>query len=453
MRWRVIFLGLFCLNLLEAKELFTKAHILNYFDLNNPSVYTSVGQKYIYKEKEKFQLGDFDTNIAMKYEEKDYALSESEFFSTAIEKPIENGMEFSLGYRKAEGTQEYNNIKTGSDGEMLLGVKVPVFSVLNDMSKRKLDLGSARYDTTKMDYQAQDNIRLLYFDAVVAYYRLLYAKEYLHLIKELLKNAKERESIIAKRVKVGSLANISTLEAKQQIINREQQLLSAQNSYQNALENFVQYLNLPSKTFTQNYTLPSMVTVKENHVRTYPSIEEAIENRPDLKVFYYEKKKLELQDKFTSVSKYPKLDIGLYGVHDFEYENGFKVTLGMDFPIERRKYTGKRLEIKKSMQNLDMRKEKRIINIKTELRTINNSIEALEKNIDNAHSEVALVEKLETAEIKKYNIGLSDLFMVNQREIYTLSVKKKFLKYNLDYMLLQEELDKVVGKPVHQWYF
>ena len=215
-------------------------------------MYASLGKKYIYKEKEKSQLGNFDTKLALKYEKKDYPTSDGEFYSAAIEKPIENGMEFSLAYRKAEGIQEYNNIKTGSDGEVLVGVKVPVSSVSRNMSKRKLDLGSARYDTTKMDYLAKDNIRFLYFDTVVAYYKLLYFKEHLQLVKELLNNAKERESIIAKRVKVGSLAEISTLEAKQQIINREQQLLSAQNSYQNALENFTKYININTENKNTN---------------------------------------------------------------------------------------------------------------------------------------------------------------------------------------------------------
>jgi outer membrane protein TolC len=448
MRLFTVFVGLLFCNYLEAKELFTKEHILGYFNLDNPFVYASLGKKFIYKEKEKYQLGNFDTNLALKYENKDYPASDGEFFSTAIEKPIENGMEFSLAYRKAEGIQEYNNIKTGSDGEVLIGVKVPVSSVSRNMSKRKLDLGSARYDTTKMDFQAKDNMRLLYFDTVVAYYKLLYFKEHLRLVKELLDNAKERESIIAKRVKVGSLAEISKLEAKQQIINRKQQLLSAQNSYQNALENFTKYINLDTEIFLQNYTLPSMLTVKENYTEAPSTIEQAIEYRPDLKIFYYEKKKLQLQEKFTSISKYPKLDVGLYGVHDFEYENGFKITLGMDFPIERRKYIGKSLEVKKSIQNIDMKKEKKIIKIKTELRTINNSIQTVVKNIDNAFLEVDLVEKLETAENKKYNIGLSNLFMVNQREIYTLGVKKKFLKYNLEYLVLQEELNKAVGKPI-----
>lgn len=448
MRLFIVSIGFFLFGALEAKELFTQEHILKYLTLENPSVYTALGEKYIYKEKEKYQLGSFDTKLAVNYEKKDYPVSDGEFYSTSIQKPIENGMEFSLGYRRAEGTQEYNNIKTGDDGEVLFGIKVPVFSVAQNMSKRKLDLGSARLDTTRIGYHTKDNMRLLYFDTVAAYYKLLYFKENLQLVKELLHNAQERESIIAKRAKVGAIAKISTLEAKQQIINRQQQLLSIQNSYQNALENFCRYLNLSPDVFSQDYVLPSILKVKESYIQTDPSIEQALENRPDLKVFYYDKQKLDLEEKFTSISKYPDLNVGLYGVHDFQYENGFKVTLGMDFPIERRKYLGKSLEIKKRKKNLDKKKEKKIISIKTELSIIGNSIKTLLNNIDNAGIEVSLVEELEAAENKKYNIGLSNLFMLNQREIYTLSVKKKFLKYNLDYLILQEELNKVVAKPI-----
>ncbi len=207
-------------------------------------------------------------------------------------------------------------------------------------------------------------------------------------------------------------------------------------------------MNLSSDRFVHEYRLASLLEVKESYVETETSIEQALENRPDLKVFDYDKKKLDLEEKFTSVSKYPDLNVGLYGVHDFKYENGFKVTLGMDFPIERRKYMGKSLEIKKSKKNIDKKKEKKIINIKTELDMINNSIKTLSNNIYNADLEVSLVEELEAAELKKYNIGLSNLFMLNQREVYTLGVKKKFLKYNLDYLILQEELNKVVAKPV-----
>ena len=38
--------------------------------------------------------------------------------------------------------------------------------------------------------------------------------------------------------------------------------------------------------------------------------------------------------------------------------------------------------------------------------------------------------------------------MVNQREVYTLQVKQKLLKYHFDYLILQEELNKEINAPI-----
>ncbi len=438
-------IGLLALANAYATELFTQEDIARYLTIENPFVYTAVGQKYIYKEKEQYQLGGFDTNLGVKYDKKDYPLSEAEYFSAGIEKPIENGMEFSLNYRKAEGTQEYNNIKTGDDGEVLLGVKIPVFSVANNTNKRKLALDSSRLDTRKMDYKAQDNLRLLYSKIIEGYYELLFYHQNKGLVTKLLDKARRRVSIIEKRVDAGSLPQIALLEANQQVLNREQRLLVTKNQYENALSSFLKYLNIDVEYFNQTYTLPLLSDLKENDIPPEVSFEKALENRPDLKVYANEIKKLDLENTFTSISKYPNLDIGVYGVHDFEYENGFKITLGMDFPLERRKYTGKSLEIKKSRQNVQKEKEQQIIMIKTDLQIIKNSMGTLLLNIDNSEKEVDLVQKLEDAEEKKYLLGSGNLFMLNQREIYTLQIKKKLLQYNLDYLRLVQESNKVMG--------
>lgn len=445
MRLFIPCIGFLALANVYAAELFTRESIARYLTVENPFVYTAVGQKYIYKEKEKYQLGNFDTNLGVKYDKKDYPLSEAEFFSAGIEKPIENGMEFSLNYRRAEGTQEYNNIKTGDEGEVLLGVKIPVFAVANNINKRKLDLDSSRLDTRKMDYKAQDNLRLLYAKIITSYYELLFHNQNKALVKKLLDKARDRVSIIEKRVEAGSLPQIALLEANQQVLNREQRLLITQNRYENVLRSFLQYLNLDVEYFNQMYTLPLLSDLKESEIIQEVSFEKALENRPDLKVYANEIKKLDLENEFTSISKYPNLDIGVYGVHDLEYENGFKITLGMDFPLERRKYTGKSLEIKKSIKNVQKHKEQQIIAIKTELQIIQNSLDVLLRNIENSESEVDLVQKLEDAEEKKYLLGSGNLFMLNQREIYTLEVRKKLLQYNLDYLRLVQESNKVMG--------
>jgi len=445
MKLILLFIGLLTINTVNAKEYFSEDKIIQFLTEENPFVYATLGKEYIYREKKMYYLGDFDTKLSAKYDKKDYPISYGEFFDVTLEKPLENGTEFILGYRDAEGIQEYNNIKTGADGEVRAGMKIPVFSVLNDISTRKLNLYSASLDAKKFSYNSKDNLRLLYFKIVSVYSELLYSKAILELEQELLDVAKKRELIISKRVKLGSLADISLLEATQQIINRKQRLVSAKNIFSNTFINFLKYLNITKEKFEEQYILPSMEEIKEQYIDIESSIDMALEKRPDLKVFDYEIKKMNLEEKHANLLKYPNLNISLYGVHDFKYENGFKIAIDMGFPIERRKYEGKHAEIKKSIKNLENTKEKIVIDVKIKLTNTINSLKHIAINIKNSKDEVELVEKLEDAENKKYRLGLSTLFMVNQREIYTLEIKKKLLKYNLTYLLLQQEVNREIG--------
>lgn len=433
-------------NSLNAQELFSRDKIVQYLTKENPYVYSAIGNELIYKEKYRYSLGEFDTKVSAKYDKKEYPVSKGEFVNVGLHKPIENGMEFSLDYRRAEGTQEYNNIKTSEDGEMLLGVKIPVFSVVNDTSKRKLNLNSASLDSAKYSYKSKDNLRKLYFEVIKIYNELLYYKEVLKIENELLNRAKEREHIVTRQVQNGALADIALVEVQQQIINREQRVISTRNFYSLSFENFLKYLNLSSNNFNIMYTLPSMPEIENEYLNAQQILTQALEQRPDLKTYDYEIKKINLQEKQTNVMKYPKFNVSLYGVHDFKYDNGFKVALDMDFPIERRKYEASYAKNRKSIKNIQSMKQKQIINIKTNIINIIYSLNNVYKNINNSIAEIVLVKKLETAEHKKYKLGMSNLFMLNQREVYTLQIKKKLLHYKLEFLLLQEKLKKEMGE-------
>jgi len=447
---RITFFILFLIlsNPVLAKELFTRDKIEQYLTQENPYVYSAIGKEFIYKEKYRYTLGAFDTKIVAKYDKKEYPVSKGEFVNVGVEKPIENGMKFSIGYRKAEGTQEYNNIKTSQNGEMLLGVKIPLFSVLNDTSKRKLNLHSASLDSAMYEYKSKNNLRILYFNIIKVYNELLFYKGILEVEKELLIRAKNRKLIVAKEVQVGAVADLSLVEVEQQILNRKQRVIKAENSYSSALESFLKYLNLSRNTFDMLYTLPFMPDIEKKYLNLEQIINQALEKRPDLKTYDYEIKKINLQEKQTNVMKYPKFNVSLYGVHDFKYENGFKVSLDMDFPLERRKYEASYAKNRKSIKNIQSMKQKQIFDIKTTITNILYSLNNVYLNINNSIQEIKLVQQLEIAEYKKYKLGMSNLFMVNMREIYTLQTKKKLLRYHLEFLLLEEKLKKEIGESL-----
>lgn len=429
-----------------GKEIFRVEDIEQYLSKDNPYVYTAVGQQYIDAAHVHTSKGVFDTTLSASYDNKEYPLSDGEFFDISLNKPTENGTEFIAGYRKAKGIQEYNNIKTGSQGELLLGVKVPVFSLLNNMNSRKHAVKSATINATKSRFEARNNMRNLYAHITTTYYQLLYFNELLKLDKRLLSKAKNRNHFIIKRVKTGDLPEVAILESKQQIIARQQRVLETQSSYYKALQIFLKYINLNEKKFDKRYILPSIKKLKAEKIVLGEVITQALKNRPDLKALQYKKKKLDLDAQYNALSKYPRLNLFAYGVDDVKYGKGVKVGLEFNIPLQRRGYEGKKLELQKGLTQIKEEQNKLKVELKTNLNQLTYALDIVNQNIQLGKKEIGIAQKLEDVENKKYKIGSSDLFQVNQREMAALEVNKKQLEYYINALLIQQEIKKEIGK-------
>ncbi len=431
-----------------SQEIFTVDHMKHYLTEENPYIYTAVGRQYIDAARIQSAEGGFDTKLSVAYDQKEYPISTGEFSDISFSKPTENGTEFIVGYRRAEGIQEYNNIKTGSEGELRVGVKVPVFSLLNDMNERKYTLEAAKINATRSAFESQNNLRNLYTHIVTSYYQLLYYSEVLKLEKKLLHKATKRNRFIEKRVSSGDLADVAILESKQQIINREQRVLTTKNNYSQALQLFLNYLNLSKKEFELRYVLPSLKMLKSEKILFQNAITQALTHRPDIKALDSQRTKLDLDTTYNSVSAYPKLNLFAYGVHDIQYGEGIKVGLQFDIPLERRSYKGKMIEIQKGMSQIEEEKHRLLLELKTNLSNLIYSLDIINQNIELGEKETKIVETLEEAENKKYEVGSSDLFQINQREIRTLEVKKKQLEYYLNALVIQQEIKKEMGESM-----
>ena len=429
-----------------CKEDFTVNHIERYLTEKNPYIYGAVGQQYIDAARIQTAQGGFDTRLSAEYDKKEYPISTGEFSDISFSKPIENGTELIVGYRRADGIQEYNNIKTGSEGEFRVGVKVPVFSLLNEMNERKYTLDSAKINATKSTFESQNNLRNLYAHIVISYYKLLYYNELVKLEKRLWYKAKKRNKFIEKKVHSGDLADVALLESKQQIISREQRVLRTKSSYSQALQIFLKYMNIPQKEFDLKYDLPSLKILKKEKLIFQNMISKALKSRPDIKALESERSKLDLDTAYNTLSEYPKLNLFAYGVHDIKYGDGIKVGVQFDIPLERRGYKGKKIEIQKSITQLDEEKNRLLLELKTNLSNLMYALDIINQNIDLGYKETNIVVSLEDVENKKYEVGSSDLFQINQREIRTLEVKRKQLEYYLNALMIQQEIKRETGE-------
>jgi outer membrane protein TolC len=418
----------------------------SYLSKENPYIYSALGKKYVTKEKLTYTKGAYDATIKAKYDEKDYPYTDGTYYGASIEKPTEFGIDLSAGYRYAYGVQEYNNIKTGKNGEFLFGAKIPLVAVLNQIDKRRLQVGLVRMDLAKTEFEYKEAMRNFYFTLMSNYYTLLYNNSLLEVSKSMLEKLKKRQKFLQKSVAEGQLPEIALLEVQQQLLNAQQDYISTKRSYENKCLEFLKYLNLTKDKFEKHYHLPTLPDIDKQNFSLQESLSQAKKNRPDIKILNTEIEKLLLENKNNERMKYPEFNFGLYGVYDVNKKSGFKLSLDISIPIERNRYKGKSAQIRENIKIINNTKDIQLLELKADLESVINSLNTVVENIQNARAEIKLLEKLETVEARKYELGSSTLFLLNQREMLTMSAYKKILKYKLEYHLLYEAYKRIIAQ-------
>lgn len=431
---------------LSGKEMLDREALYLFLNDTNPYVFTAIADQLIQEKRITYAKGEFDTKLGAKYEEKQYPKSTAHFNDLYVEKPMENGMEWLAGYRQADGTQEYNNIKTSSDGEARIGLKVPINALLQGSNQRQLNVSLATLNSLQAASSTEKNLRELYFSIFASYYRLLMQQELMLLEKELLKNAQQRYAFITTQVDIGDLPRIALVESKQIIVDREQRMAESTNAFMIARQQLLAYLNITEEHFDQNFEIPRLKDFEVKAVTVETAYAKMIKNRPELEILQYETDKLKEERKFTSLMKYPQFDAAVYGVHDLQYNNGVKFSLEMAFPIEQRKFEGKRSEIQLKKEKNDHEVKKALLEAERIITNAVKTLHTLQQNYKSVLDEVDLAQQLEGAEQRKFEIGQSELFMLNQRELRTLQVKQKKLEYNFRILLNQLEIEKETGE-------
>ncbi|MDQ7042243.1 MAG: TolC family protein [Sulfurimonas sp.] len=442
-----VFIFLLSPLVLFAKTLFTQETILEYLNENNPYYYATMAQERVAKESQRIYSAAFDTQLNLKYDKKEYPTTVGEYQQLDLTKSIGNGMEFSAAYRNAQDTQEYNNIKTGKDGELFTSIKIPILSLINNTSKNQLDFNVAKLQTKTLTQTSRKNLLALYLVSSKAYFELLLYKDIYKTEEALLQKAQQNYQFVLKEVQSGKLAQIALMDVKSQIINRKQRLITAKNQYQSTKNNFLKYLNISEEKFNELYTLSSIKKELLFEEELGLEIKEKILlNRPEFQELEYKLDRVNLQSEYNSIRKYPKLDFKLYGVYDLAYEKeGYKISMEFNFPLERTDYSAKNETYKKEVILLKNSKETIKNDIRTNIRTIKQKLTLQKSNIELAKEEIKLVGQLEIAEKRRYQEGMSSLLFINQREMLTLQAKQKLLRYHFTMQILNLQLRYELG--------
>lgn len=427
-----------------ANEMLKESEILQSTEKSFPLVLEALTNVEAAKMKVRAASGGFDTKLKLKNDQRLEGHYSGNATDVRLEKPLPfmNAKVFA-GKRFSTGTFPTYEGKyvTADDGENIAGIAI---SLLQDRSidLTRLDLWNNKLNVSIKELKVQSVLFKIKKMASVAYWDWVAQNKELNVLKELLQLAINRQDAITKKVKRGDMAEIYKIENEQYILKRKNQVLQAQVDTDNA----ALYLSLFYRDANGNPIVPSNKTFEDfdsslliTEQKASQDIKRSLEVSPDLNMMDFEIKQFTNERLIGENKLMPRLDLQLEVSKDggdgsktlLPQEN--RAMIQLEIPIERNLGRGKVESAKAQISAIKYKRSYTEDQIQTKIQSIVNNINMLHESILNYQKEVELAQILEKAEIKKFEKGASDFFVINIREQNTADAKIKLIKANFKY--------------------
>lgn len=422
---------------LAKKELSFQEYYL--YVVENHPVIKQANNEVLYASSELMQAkGQFDPKLFSDYKRK--SLNGTDYYNewiTELKVPVWAGIDFKAGREVNNGSYLPNDFTKGVS--TYAGLSVPLGRNFL-MDERRNTLEQAKIYQEMGTIKQQKIINKLVLSISKSYWEWYLAYQKLRFINEGLNLAQNRFLFLAEQVKIGEKAGIDSLEAKITLQSREV-------DYQNALIDFKNSTLLLSNHLWQADTpleIPESVIprldfapeITDENLLTLVVFAE--KKHPEISQLALARKQLTIEEKYRKEQLKPQLNASFYAlttpkyvISDYSiFNSNHKIGLNFEMPLFLRKERGKleQVRIKQLQNDLDKRQLTReIINdVYVSYNEVKNLGEIIKVQQSATQNQLLLVN----AEREKFEIGESNLFLINSREskLIEMQIKVEELK-------------------------
>ncbi|MFO0879000.1 MAG: TolC family protein [Gemmataceae bacterium] len=402
--------------------------VLESLDKHYPLIMAAEQERAIAAGARVAALGVFDHNLkSQNY--RDTGTFDNQRYSMFVEQQTPHyGLSYFAGYRLGLGDFPiyYQDRKTGEGGELRAGITQPLL--------RGLHIDSPRATLAKADIDvamAEPFINLQRIDisraATMAYWSWVASGQRYLIGKSVLRIAEDRDAALAKRVQAGNLAQIEREDNRRVIIERQARLVVFMRTFQQAA---IQ-LSLYYRDQHGNPIIPELDRLPAffepppppNVDQRLKDLQIALERRPEVQRILLQRKKVQVDIDLNENLLLPGVNFGLAGAQDFGqtkkdlYKTWGQAALLIDVPLERRLARGRLLALRAEMARLlaqeRFARDRVQMEVQNSLNGLDRAYELLRQGRDNRLQN----QYLQDAEERQFQVGKSDLFRVNFREL------------------------------------
>ena len=424
--------------------------VLNHFPLIEESVmkYKSADAELTAAE------GAFDHKLSFKSRNRIEDKYDNQYFETTIERQTPfYGLGLIAGHRQGRGTfPPYDGkYETSAMGEVFAGLSLPLLrNFSTDEGRTNLAIAQIEKKQAQAQIHLKKNIYI--HKSLSLYYKWLLENQKLKIRKEILTIALDRHSMLEKKFKAGDIERLKLNDNQRSIDKRRDEIIKSEIDIARLRAELSLYLRDQegNPISVKEAAYPDEGLIAESH--KFSPIE--LTGVPQFSILELEKNKLNSLKELYSQSQLPGLAVEVLGARELSgnaaYDpDSLQLGLKFDYPLENRKARGKTVSSEYKLKAIQKESEY----LAQELtRMFNFSVEAMyasKKRWDVISSELKNALTMGSAEVKRWNQGASDLFIVylREQEVAETNIRRwtalyEYLQYSLDAKLYSGTLLK-----------
>ncbi len=407
--------------------------------------------------------GEFD--LKLKADSLNMPLGFYENYRQAVgaEQPLFGGGSVFGGYRIGTGNFPvyYGERATKLGGEFKAGATIPLLQNRN-IDDRRAGVWRGSWEVQSVEPEIQAQLIAFIQAASIAYWNTLAAGQNVRIAEDLLKNATERNDGLRRRVEQGDAPEIELTDNQRLIVSRRTKLIDARRKFQQSTYKLSLFLRDESG---QPRVIDESRLPREFPQADDPSqlnfdgdIQSAIANRPELRALAILREQLNIDLANAQNLCLPQVDAVLVGSQDvgnasdpkkddkspFELEGGLIASV----PLQRRKAKGKSQAVEGKLAQLQAKTQFTQEKIVAEVQSASAALNAAFQQLEQAHESLELARKMEAAERRKFDLGDSNLLLVNLRELSTADAAATEVDARLNFFDAQADYRAALANDV-----
>ncbi len=378
------------------------------------------------------------------------------------------GTQYSLAWNMEKSESTFSNFIEEHSGTLSLQLTQPILRGFGaKYNKVRINIAN----NTRIASEAQLRLTVLntVADVIKAYWDLVGAMENLKVRAESLDNAERLLKVNEKRREIGTAADIEVLQAKAGVATRQSEFISARQNITDASNYLKNLLNLRdgdlfSKALVVPIDRPNPRDPDEFDPSAYEtqvmaSIDEALENRPEVLIRQIEIDNAALEEYRTKKEMLPQLDLvynyttggrdhklretldGIYERQDYAYTYGIQGSIPILNRAARGSHNRARLTRRQAELSLEQARQQLMLSVHLAASKVASNAILVQSNKQATRLQIANV----AAEEKRLQLGVTTSWQVLQIQQDLTAAQVQELISNIEYEKALVELQLAEG--------